>query len=248
MPLQTSQSFLISFHSNAKLVFYGDLFLLALFGFVLIFYIPHCIQRLRSCRQGFFLRHDSAVIAVPSRPLPGPNMGSSDTSSDRDSMANGKDGLTCSLDATQLPQMKKRRIAFIRRRCDLAGFSVGRAIIWSLYGATLAFLVLYNSNMFSDPGRTGFVAMSQIPFVFAFAMKNNVFALLIGVGYMKVICDQTSTFSRYSRLLQLSHLHRLAGGVLTVLVHVHAFGYSASTTSQFFLSFLNVFSISMDSE
>ena len=143
MPLQTSQSFLISFHSNAKMFFYGDLFLLALFSFILIFYIPHCIQRLRSCRQGFFLQHDSAVIAVPSRPLPGPNIGSSDTSSDQDSMANGKDGLTCSLDATQLPQMKKRRIAFIQCRCDLAGFSVGCAIIWSLYGATLAFLVLY---------------------------------------------------------------------------------------------------------
>ena len=36
--------------------------------------------------------------------------------------------------------------------------------------------------MFSDPGCTGFVAMSQIPFVFAFVMKNNVFALLIGMG------------------------------------------------------------------
>ena len=105
-------------------------------------------------------------------------------------MTNGKDGLTFSLDATKLPQMKKRRIASIRRRCDLAGFSVGRAIIWSLYGATLVFLVLYNSNMFTDPGRTGFVAMSQIPFVFAFAMKNNVFALLIGVGYMKVIVNR----------------------------------------------------------
>ena len=147
MPLPMSLSPLIPFYSNAKLVFYGDLFLLALFGFVIIFYIPRCVQRLRSCRPGFFLWHDSAVIAVPSRPLPIPNIGSSDTNSDCGSMTNGKDGLTCSLDATQLPQMKKRRIASIRRRCDLAGFFVGRAIIWSLYGATLVFLILYNSNM-----------------------------------------------------------------------------------------------------
>ena len=176
MPLQTSQSSLIPFHSNTKLVFYGNLFLLALFGFVLILYIPHCIQRLRSCRQGFFLQHDSAVVAVPSRPLPGPNIGSSDTSSDSGSMVNGKDGLTCLLDATQLPQMKKRRITFILHHCDMAGFSVGRAMIWSLYGTNLAFLVLYNANMYSDPGRTGFVAMLQIPFVFneCFTLFNHV--------------------------------------------------------------------------
>lgn len=40
-----------------------------------------------------------------------------------------------------------------------------------------------HSIPFNDPGRG---AKSQVPFVFAFRMKNNVFGWCLGLGYEKV--------------------------------------------------------------
>jgi hypothetical protein len=50
----------------------------------------------------------------------------------------------------------------------------------------------YKSNVFTDPVRTGFVAMAQIPFVFAFSMKNNFLGMLVGLGYEKVFTSSLS--------------------------------------------------------
>jgi hypothetical protein len=69
----------------------------------------------------------------------------------------------------------------------IPGFSVGQATILGVYGGILQYESFYKSNIFTDPIRTGFVATAQIPFVFALATKNNLLGGLVGLGYEKVI-------------------------------------------------------------
>ncbi|KAF8880563.1 hypothetical protein BD779DRAFT_1788575 [Infundibulicybe gibba] len=61
---------------------------------------------------------------------------------------------------------------------------------------------------FTDPVRAGWVAIAQVPFVFAFAAKNSVPGAFLGVGYEK-----------------LNFLHRFIGRIVVLAVNVHAIGY-----------------------
>jgi hypothetical protein len=66
------------------------------------------------------------------------------------------------------------------------GFSFGQLLILVAYLALLSYASLYQSNIFLDYSRTGWVAVSQYPFVYAFAQKNNVIGSFLGFGYEKV--------------------------------------------------------------
>lgn len=79
-----------------------------------------------------------------------------------------------------------RPVVIVLRRRLSPGFSIGQLLVLSVYFAILIYPSFYKSNPFTDPIRTGYVAMSQIPFVFAFAAKNNILGVLMGVGYAKV--------------------------------------------------------------
>ncbi|KII85327.1 hypothetical protein PLICRDRAFT_56591 [Plicaturopsis crispa FD-325 SS-3] len=96
---------------------------------------------------------------------------------------------------------------FFRHRVDL-GFSVGQCVILSGYFGILLYASLYKSSLFTDPLRTGFVAMSQIPFVVAFATKNNLIGMLIGAGYER-----------------LNYIHRFSGKIITLASDIHVLGY-----------------------
>lgn len=66
------------------------------------------------------------------------------------------------------------------------GFSVGQFIIIAIYFFCVAYASFFHSNIFTDQTRTGWVAVSQLPVVFAFAQKNNVIGSILGYGYEKV--------------------------------------------------------------
>jgi hypothetical protein len=66
------------------------------------------------------------------------------------------------------------------------GFSFGQLLVLVAYLAILVYATLYNSNVFLDQSRTGWIAVSQYPFVYAFAQKNNVIGTFLGFGYEKV--------------------------------------------------------------
>jgi ferric-chelate reductase len=68
----------------------------------------------------------------------------------------------------------------------LENYTIAQALLMMGYTAAVFYTVFYESNPFSKPQRAGWVAASQIPFVYAFATKNNVIGLLVGVGYEKV--------------------------------------------------------------
>ncbi|KAI6032654.1 hypothetical protein F5J12DRAFT_712486 [Pisolithus orientalis] len=99
----------------------------------------------------------------------------------------------------------------LRYRLD-SGFSVGQALVLGLYSAILIYPVFLKSNPFTDPLRTGIVAMSQIPLVYMLGTKNNLLGVFLAIGYEK------------ARNL-LNYIHRYAGMVLILLSNVHAIGY-----------------------
>jgi hypothetical protein len=66
------------------------------------------------------------------------------------------------------------------------GFSFGKLLVLLAYAALMFFASLRRSDPFSDPVRTGYVAMSQIPIAVALAGKTNWLSWACGVGYEKV--------------------------------------------------------------
>ena len=57
------------------------------------------------------------------------------------------------------------------------------------------FATFDESDIFSDPKRSGYVAMAQIPIVVALATKNNVLSWLSGEGYEKVLFNLDLTMA-----------------------------------------------------
>ncbi|KAF8664121.1 hypothetical protein AX16_000811 [Volvariella volvacea WC 439] len=88
------------------------------------------------------------------------------------------------------------------------GFSYGQVLVILLYIACVAYPSFYQSNPFTDPARAGWIAISQAPFVVAFAVKNNLLGGLMGFGYEK-----------------LNFLHRFIGRLVVLATNVHAIGY-----------------------
>ena len=65
-------------------------------------------------------------------------------------------------------------------------YTVGQVLLKAGWAAAILYAAFYRANPFSVPERCAFVVVSQIPFVFALATKNNIIGLLVGVGYDKV--------------------------------------------------------------
>ncbi|KAF8960641.1 hypothetical protein BDZ97DRAFT_1940337 [Flammula alnicola] len=88
------------------------------------------------------------------------------------------------------------------------GFSVIQFLVLATYFYSLVYTGFYRSNIFTDPARTGWIATAQLPFVFAFAQKNNVLGSIIGYGYER-----------------LNFLHRFAGKLVVLAANIHSIHY-----------------------
>ena len=66
------------------------------------------------------------------------------------------------------------------------GLTVGRVILMLTYFFILLYASLYQSNIFTNSIRTGFVAASQIPVVVTLGTKNNLLGIAVGMGYERV--------------------------------------------------------------
>jgi hypothetical protein len=82
--------------------------------------------------------------------------------------------------------------SFLNRRVH-EDYSVAQALIMAAYTIVLFYVAFYQSNPFIDPMRAGWVAVSQVPFIYALATKNNLIGVLVGVGYEKVCLTQMTT-------------------------------------------------------
>ncbi|CDO76408.1 hypothetical protein BN946_scf184937.g22 [Trametes cinnabarina] len=99
-------------------------------------------------------------------------------------------------------------IAAFLRQTIRPGLTIGKLLVEVAYFSVLLYAGLYRSNPLTQPIRTGYVAVSQIPIVVALGTKNNVVGMMIGFGYER-----------------LNYLHRFAGRMLVLAVNVHAIGY-----------------------
>ena len=67
------------------------------------------------------------------------------------------------------------------------GYSIGQVLIMLCWLAVLFYVSFYKApSLFYNSERLGFVAVSQVPFVYILATKNNVLGTLVGVGYEKL--------------------------------------------------------------
>lgn len=91
-----------------------------------------------------------------------------------------------------------RPLVGLFRSSYVPGYSNLQLLIMLAYFGVLLFALLYQSNTFTDPSRAGWIAVSQLPFLFAFAAKNNVLGWLLGVEYQKVCVYQPFLFFKKS--------------------------------------------------
>ena len=79
-----------------------------------------------------------------------------------------------------------RPLIGLLRSSFVPGYSILQLFIMLAYFGVLLFALLYKSNAITDPSRAGWIAVSQLPFLVAFAAKNNILGWLLGVEYQKV--------------------------------------------------------------
>ncbi|GLB41051.1 putative ferric reductase like transmembrane component [Lyophyllum shimeji] len=101
-----------------------------------------------------------------------------------------------------------RPVVILHRIRLSPGFALSQALLMLFYFGTLAYAGLYRSNPFTDPVRTGWVAVAQLPILFALATKNSIPGMLLGFSYTK-----------------LNFLHRYLGRFVVLCANIHALGY-----------------------
>lgn len=79
-----------------------------------------------------------------------------------------------------------RPILVLSRVRVFDGYTVGQLVLLAGYLYGYLYGMFSMSNPFSDSSRSAWVAVSQMPLVFALAQKNNIIGSLLGYGYEKV--------------------------------------------------------------
>ena len=183
------------------LVFHADVVLLVLFGCCVVVSIPRLVGRLSlGCLRGHILYSVSEKQKMRKSLISHPSLHAS-TEKEEYTPSENSHALQVHAPPIQhqnsdgsstIPYHVPSFSSFIHPLSSpflyrvAPRFSSGQALVLGIYSTVLASVWLLKSMPIIDPARSGFVAMSQIPFVFAFATKNNLFGFLIGLGYEKV--------------------------------------------------------------
>ncbi|KAJ7768302.1 hypothetical protein B0H16DRAFT_313474 [Mycena metata] len=102
-----------------------------------------------------------------------------------------------------------RPVASLLRSRVAPGFSVAQFAVCTGYLAVLLYPAIYRSaGPFTDINRYGCIAISQVPFIFVLASKNNILGMLLGMGYEK-----------------LNFLHQFVARLAIISAHLHGLGY-----------------------
>lgn len=190
---------IVSFESPANpanLVYHIDLFLIALFAAVVLLRIARPAARLWKISEwtnGHILFHTTLRRSATRRVEFNSEAGSkhrdlaTDDSHWSSAQRVSEKGTTPSYPphVSSCPRFLRGFLQVLHARFN-PGVSVLQVIVVVIYLATLLYPALFQTNPFTDPVRYGWIGVSQLPFVFALASKNNVLGLLLGVGYEKV--------------------------------------------------------------
>ncbi|KAF7364517.1 Ferric reductase transmembrane component 5 [Mycena venus] len=102
-----------------------------------------------------------------------------------------------------------RTVVSVLRSRVAPGFSAAQMAICAGWLGVLLYPTIYRSaGPFTDINRYGFIAISQVPFIFALGTKNNVVGIFLGMGYEK-----------------LNFLHRFVARLAIISAHLHGLGY-----------------------
>ena len=82
----------------------------------------------------------------------------------------------------------------------LENYSLGQVLLMAGYTVVILYTGLYKSSPFVDPNRSGWVSVSQLPFIYILATKNNVIGMLVSVGYEKVCVSGDVTRKSFSSI------------------------------------------------
>ena len=191
------------------LVYNVDLVLLLLVGIFILLRLPRALALLGSTKEwrcGHFLRHVSTRVgfttggiypivlgSTSKEGFKGDGWSSDDShfpySRPQHSQRFDEKGLPVADNVpphiAACPRLLRPFLKLLRMRVS-PGFSVGQFIIIAVYFAFVAYASFFHSDLITDQTRTGWVATAQLPFVFAFAQKNNLIGSFLGYGYEKV--------------------------------------------------------------
>ncbi|KAJ7489400.1 hypothetical protein FB451DRAFT_1337155 [Mycena latifolia] len=106
------------------------------------------------------------------------------------------------------PSFLRPVVSLLRSRVA-PGVSATQVLVCAGYFGVLLYAAIYRSpGPFTDYNRFGFIAISQLPFIFGFASKNNVLGMFLGMGYEK-----------------LNFMHRFVARLAILSAHIHGIGY-----------------------
>lgn len=215
--------------NDATFVYHVDLFLVALLACVVVSRLPQAIALFSSSDwyNGHFLRHvpyrrSTTIVQGFKNAYPPPLKGqwSEDSHSSASSHTSGSSSKMKRLDrhGAQIVPIYPTHIAscmrFVRplvaplRARIVPGYSVAQFLIMTIYFWVLIYASFYKSNLFLAADRTGWVAIAQLPFIFALSQKNNLLGWLMGLGYEK-----------------FNFLHRFAGRLIVLAANIHSIHY-----------------------
>ena len=111
---------------------------------------------------------------------------------------------------------------------SIGDFSISKLSVMAAYLALILAITFYRADITVNTERAGWVAVSQIPVIFALGTKNNIIGALIGQGYERVrqihrIILWVSR-SHTVTLFQINWVHRWVGQLMFLSVIVHTVG------------------------
>ncbi|KAF7377666.1 Ferric reductase transmembrane component 5 [Mycena sanguinolenta] len=209
------------------LVNHSLILLLALVALVITLRIPRAfarLWRLSEWTRGHFLGYDrSTVTGLPEFPYAGTvapttidlskGAGSSQDSHTYESKFAVP--IACETPGSYPPHVQstpsffRPMVALMRSRAA-PGVSATQMLVCAGWLGVMLYPAIYGSKgPFTDINRYGVIAISQVPFIFAFlASKNNVLGMFWGMGYEK-----------------LNFLHRFVARLAIASAHLHGLGY-----------------------
>lgn len=177
--------------NSLSLVFHADLLILSFFVLFALLTIPRLITRIfrqpeRSLGHMFrsnpqtrpLQRGNSSLTLVPTNPRP--------VHSKSEPCVSGTNDVALPPPPIRSWSSRFPLISSILSRPAFPGCSIGRLVIFAVYFGIVLYAGVYGINPFSGFKREGFVAMSQLPIIFALGTKNNILGMLLSVGYEKV--------------------------------------------------------------
>ena len=179
---------------SVTLVLHVDVLLLSVLGAFTLFALPRAIARFTrpvEWTRGFFFYTSSKPRSTNARAL-------EDTPSEKNSVSVRAVDVSSSTESGSSgdrkpppPHIRSWSTVFPGLTWLLgiqvrSGYSIGRLVLIYAYIGVILYAGLLNSNPFTEPGRAGLVAVSQVPLVIVLATKNNIVSALVGHGYERV--------------------------------------------------------------